>query len=139
MKKCTHRDCPFKTEQPKEAFHKHNKANDGLGSNCKTCQRRLNRPATKKWKLANPAKNAAARMKYHATKLQRTPKWLTALDLDHIRLFYEAASFMSQETGVKFQVDHVLPLRGEEVSGLHVPLNLQVITAEENVKKWNKT
>jgi hypothetical protein len=69
--------------------------------------------------------------------LNRTPKWLTDDDLWFIEQAYELAASRSKLTGVKWHVDHILPLRGKTVSGLHTPSNLRVITQKENQRKSN--
>ena len=67
-----------------------------------------------------------------------TPKWLTAEHKMEIRLKYRLAIELSRRTGVRHAVDHIVPLQGEEVCGLHVPWNLEVVTQKENLKKSNK-
>ena len=67
-----------------------------------------------------------------------TPKWLTAEHKMEIRLKYRLAIELSRRTGIRHAVDHIVPIQGEEVCGLHVPWNLGVITQEENLKKSNK-
>jgi hypothetical protein len=77
----------------------------------------------------------AAARKREAEKLQRTPPWA---DLKKIEEFYALAARLTKETGIKHHVDHIYPLRGKTVSGLHVHTNLQVIPALDNLKKSNR-
>ena len=93
--------------------------------------------AYRKW-----AKSEAARpiilahmAKRRATVLQRTPKWLTKEHLAQIVAVYAEAQRLTAETGVKHHVDHVIPLMGKTVCGLHVPWNLRAIPQSENLKK----
>ena len=89
---------------------------------------------SRKWKAANPAMCSAACMRRHAAKLQRTPAWA-----DHglIEAFYMEAAHRTEQSGERHEVDHVYPLQGKLVSGLHVHENLLVITKSENAKKRN--
>lgn len=76
----------------------------------------------------------------HAAKMQRTPKWLDADEKWVIQEIYELASLRTKLTGISWHVDHIVPLQGETVSGLHTPNNLRVVTASENHSKnnnWN--
>lgn len=70
--------------------------------------------------------------------LQRTPKWLTEDDLWMIEQAYELAGLRTKMFGFQWHVDHIIPLRGKNVSGLHVPTNLQVIPWIDNQRKTNK-
>jgi hypothetical protein len=67
-----------------------------------------------------------------------TPPWLTRKQKSEIRQLYQIAITMSKTTGERYVVDHIIPLQGEDVCGLHVPWNLPVTTQEENLKKSNK-
>lgn len=91
------------------------------------------------WDLTNPDKRNFLVAKRRAIKLKATPHWLTKDQFAEIADIYKQA----QELGViffnrKFHVDHIVPLQGKNVSGLHLPWNLQILTAEENIKKNNK-
>jgi hypothetical protein len=76
--------------------------------------------------------------KRRAAKLQALPKWLTPEQLEQIKELYTCAQMFKLYTGEEYHVDHIVPLQGENVCGLHVPWNLQVIPAKENLSKSNK-
>jgi hypothetical protein len=89
----------------------------------------------KKWRKENPGKSAAIVRNRQSAQMQRTPKWA---DKTSIRNVYEEAARITKETGILMHVDHVIPLQGKFVSGLHVACNLQILSAKENVRKHNK-
>ena len=89
-------------------------------------------------KLDNRAHYTATDAERRARKQQATPRWLTDQHRAEIEAFYVEAARLTQETGVAHQVDHIIPITHKLVSGLHVPWNLQVITASENASKSNR-
>ena len=76
--------------------------------------------------------------KRRAARIQRTPTWLTDIDHERIKNEYKLAALLSKIEGIKWTVDHKIPLQGKLVSGLHTPSNLQVMRASENYAKRNK-
>ena len=92
----------------------------------------------KKWKLENKGTVNASWTKRHVAKLNRTPKWTTKEDLETIKHIYIVANQFSKSFGTEYHVDHIIPLQGKLVSGLHVPSNLQIIPAMDNIKKGSK-
>lgn len=80
-------------------------------------------------------KDLAHTRKRQAAKLNATPLWY---EHEEIKLLYEESARITKESGIVMNVDHVVPLQGKLVSGLHCIANLQIITAEENMKKGNK-
>jgi len=92
----------------------------------------------KAWQQANPAKVNAISAKRRAAKDTRTPHWLTKEDFVLMEQFYIDAKKLTLSTGILHHVDHIYPLQGKNVCGFHMPSNLQILTAIENMKKSNK-
>lgn len=92
----------------------------------------------KAYKQANRAKYNAWNMQYHASKKNRTPLWLSDIDKERIQNEYKLAEILCKVTGGRWAVDHIIPLQGKNVSGLHVPSNLRVIMASHNSSKSNR-
>lgn len=91
----------------------------------------------KSYAKQNQAKRTSLERKRQASKLQRTPAWLTDFDKLKIDCLYQVAAMRTRESGYSWHVDHIIPLQGKTVSGLHVPSNLRVIPAPENLRKNN--
>jgi hypothetical protein len=92
----------------------------------------------KQYRKENLGYTNSIKKRYKLAKKKRTPAWLTKEQIKEIDSFYILAYTKTQETGIQHHVDHIIPLQGKNVSGLHVPWNLQVLTAKENTKKSNK-
>jgi len=73
-----------------------------------------------------------------ATIKRSCPNSLSEDDYFQIKQIYLKCKEISENTGILHHVDHIVPLNGDAVSGLHVPWNLQILTAEENLRKSNK-
>jgi len=91
----------------------------------------------KTWKLNNIGKVRADTIKRRASKIQRTPPWLDVVQSAEIEFTYKYCAAL-RSIGLNYHVDHIVPLQGKNVSGLHVPWNLQVIPADENIRKANR-
>ena len=89
------------------------------------------------WRLLNKDKHAAKQRRREAAKLKRTPQWLTSGHHAEINNMYWLAADLQKVSGEKYHVDHIVPLQGKNVSGLHVPWNLQILPADMNCKKSN--
>lgn len=96
------------------------------------------REYSKNWRKNNPDKNTAKSARYRVQKLRAMPEWLNQEQLNKIDQFYKEAHRLTKETGIIHEVDHIVPLQGKNVCGLHVPWNLQILTQSENAKKGNR-
>lgn len=108
---------------------------DAWKSNNRERLLKTNVAKSKRWAAANPHKRTATETKRRATKLQATPKWANS---EAIQQVYLLAQFMTSSTGIKWHVDHAVPLKNKNVCGLHVEHNLVFIPGSFNVRKSNK-
>jgi len=92
----------------------------------------------KKSRIKHKSRVTANKMNYRATKINRTPIWLTEFDLLKIKCIYSIAAMLTRENKEPWHVDHIIPLKGKLVSGLHVPNNLHPMRGTENICKNNK-
>lgn len=92
----------------------------------------------KEYKTINRDKVNATNAKRRASRLLRTPQWLTDKHIEMIVYIYNDAMNKTCLTGINHHVDHIVPLQGKTVSGLHVPWNLQILPEHENISKSNK-
>lgn len=110
------------------------------------------RQKRKEYRLKNPEKErlislasmqkrkpqkAAAERARQARKLKATPLWLTKNQLAEMKNVYVAAQKMSALAGFNCHVDHIIPLKGKDVCGLHVPWNLRIVSQSYNSIKRN--
>jgi len=93
---------------------------------------------TKKSRQKHKDRVNATNARYRAERLQRTPAWLLENDFNEMQQMYTMAKRRSEVEGIQYHVDHIIPLKGKNVSGLHVPSNLQIITWRENITKNNR-
>lgn len=91
---------------------------------------------TKRWKVKNPDKVALLVDRRKRILKQATPSWF---EQDRVHQLYQKRDEWSKLLGVDLTVDHVVPLQGKTVCGLHCWLNLQLIERAENGRKHNKS
>jgi len=155
----------FKCKEEKHLidFYKKKASKDGHNSWCKTCQKiyirkyyvenkdhinncnalwaENNREKSNsikiKWSKGNRGMVNSAAARRRAKVRKAIPSWLNDLQKSQIDVIYNKCTSY-RAMGFDMHVDHIIPLQGKYVSGLHVPWNLQIVTAEYNLKKGNK-
>lgn len=142
IKSCT----KCNTSKPVSEFSKHATGKYGVSAICKSCKSvyRNNWYLNNKdhclvmsanWAKENAHKKRIYRAKRRAAILNATPSWANT---KAIETMYQKAEEFSKISGIKYEVDHIIPLQGKTVSGLHVHWNLQVIPTAENRSKGNR-
>jgi hypothetical protein len=112
--------------EKKHAIHRKNRQKDLEAHNARN----------REWNKNNKPIKAALQAKRKTAQLQRTPAWDP--DTHLIIAKYQLAAMLTKASGIEHHVDHIIPLQGRKVSGLHVFYNLKVIPGSDNVKKSNK-
>lgn len=118
-------------EANKERVLKRNKAH--RTNNQEWAQK--NRERAKAAYYANKGQTHARVRKRQAAKINRTPPWLSLEQKAEIQRFYDEAVRLTATLKESYVVDHIVPLQGKTVSGLHVPWNLQILRRGENASK----
>lgn len=99
--------------------------------------REKDKNTNKRWRKNNPGKLTARNAERKALKRKATPVWLTKEQKREINAIYELAKEIQWLSEEKLEIDHIVPLKGKNVCGLHVPWNLQILPASQNNKKKN--
>lgn len=156
--------CDTTKETP--LFSKNSSRSDGLQSHCKACRserrksdylrnRERELQLSQVWVKDNPNRVKAKAKKHRETlhgrayynsrnanrralRQKAEPKWLTKDQKQDCKAMYTLASKLEVLCGIKYHVDHIVPLNSDVVCGLHVPWNLQVLAAPLNLSKSNK-
>jgi hypothetical protein len=130
MKRCY--NC--KTIKPKTEFGSNVAKRDKLKSECLECNRKLKAA----WKKRNRDKVNAQNARRRVSKLNRMLKWGKEHLKPEIDNWYRRAKLATIFMEEPYEVDHIEPLQGKDVSGLHVPWNLTLLTKPENSAKGNR-
>lgn len=115
----------------KDNLHIFRKSNKKWRENNKQKMKEL----VKNWSQNNKDRRRYGYAKRRALKKQATPHWA---DQEKIKKIYEGACALERVTGLKYHVDHIIPLNHPDVCGLHVWANLQILEAELNISKGNR-
>lgn len=128
------KDTPEEKERRRQKAARERALNRDLCLERTRAWRARNTEQRKQYRKDRLALYAASAAKRRAAELDRTPIWA---DESQTKAVYEKSAQMSREFGVEMQVDHIIPLQGDLVSGLHIHSNLQILPALVNQKKNN--
>jgi len=148
--------------KPFDCFYKDAKRYDGLAGQCIDCNKasrqayreanrekerirnrdygrrkaHIVRARVKRWRKEHPGKERAKAKMRETQQINACPPWARKGEVrQEIQRHYLHATWLEQVTGMSFHVDHITPLRNDFVCGLHVPANLMVLEASQNIEK----
>lgn len=87
------------------------------------------------WYRNHPEAVRLKQARKRACKKAQIPCWVNEKKIKEV---YKTAELLTKTTGVQHHVDHIFPLRSDYMCGFHVETNMQILTAEENIKKSNR-
>ena len=129
------------TVKSADEFYKDKKCKSGLYYICKICKSVARKEANQKYYQNNKEKYDGSKTKRNKSqnreKQRRRKQGYHPRHRKEIMVFYDEAVRLTETTGVRYEVDHIIPLNNKFVCGLHVPCNLQIQTASDNGKKSN--
>lgn len=117
-----------------EQYVKHREKKIAASQRWAENNRHAARAIKRRWKRSNPEWVNGWVAKRAKQVGRATPPWLTPEQHEQIAAIYREA----RSRGPGWHVDHIVPLHGRHVSGLHVPWNLQILPAAENLAKGNR-
>ena len=122
-------------ERGRESYWANHAAELERGRKYRAANREKTNAASAAYGKKNRGKVNAHTMKYYTGKLNRTPPWANMKKIERIYMF---AAWASKFTDEPIEVDHIIPLQGKNISGLHVETNLQILSRSENSQKNNR-
>lgn len=127
--------------KPLSEFKKDASKFDGRRAECRECSSRKQAEKREARRQREAAKRALYRAgqrqrtkKYKVSKRAATPVWA---DMEKIASIYRIAAELTERTGTPYHVDHIVPINGRLVCGLHCEANLQILEGSENARKRN--
>lgn len=138
MRKKWHENRDKQLERSRRYYQSHKKERSEYTKKWRVNRPEICREVNRKWRIKNKEKTRFYSFKYRSAKLLATPPWINENHEKQMSLMYVLAKSLEVNTEGRFEVDHIIPLCGENFCGLNVPWNLQVISASQNRSKGNK-
>ena len=129
------KNCTKKKEYMKKYNKKYREENTEYYKEYKRNNKEIAKKQKKEYRIKNRATLNSQEAKRRFAKHKATPEWS---ELAMINILFEKAKWLESLTGLKYHIDHIIPLKSNNVCGLHVWQNLQILDATLNLQKSNK-